>query len=197
MRRHVATFVAAALLLTIAGPAAASGVPAGASAGRSSSAPAPEPADRAADPAGRWIVVYKGNTDAVAATKQRAVSVGFRADQTFTTSIRGFAAKLSDDQVASLRRDKGVAAVVPDERIELQAQINPTGISRIGARTSPAALINGVDERVDADVAIVDTGIAKLAELNVVGGHDCSTSNPARWRDVQGHGTHVAGTVGA
>ncbi|HET9346793.1 MAG TPA: S8 family serine peptidase [Candidatus Limnocylindrales bacterium] len=188
-RRHVATFVAAALLLSIAGPVAARGAPAGSTEGPFASAPA--------DPAGRWIVLYKGSPDAAAATAKRSVSVGFRADRTFTNGVRGFAARLSDDQVASLRRDKAVAAVVPDEKIELQAQVNPTGISRIGARISPAALINGVDERVDADVAIVDTGIAKITDLNVVGGHDCSTSSPTRWRDVQGHGTHVAGTVGA
>jgi hypothetical protein len=30
-----------------------------------------------------------------------------------------------------------------------------------------------------------------------MGGIDCSSSDPTRWRDVHGHGTHVAGTVGA
>ena len=64
------------------------------------------------------------------------------------------------------------------------------------ARSRRTAKINGVDERVDADVAIVDTGIAKVADLNVAGGYDCSTSNSSRWRDVHGHGTHVAGTSG-
>src|SRR5206468_7731729 len=77
------------------------------------------------------------------------------------------------------------------------AQAIPTGISRIGANRSPVAAINGVDERVDADVAIVDTGITRVADLNVAGGYNCSTSNHGAWRDVYGHGTHVAGTVGA
>jgi len=89
------------------------------------------------------------------------------------------------------------AALVGDDRGEPQAQILPTGVSRIGGKVSQTALIDGVDERVDADVAIVDTGIAKLADLNVVGGYDCSSSTPSRWRDVHGHGTHVAGTIGA
>jgi hypothetical protein len=193
MRRHVATFVAAALLLSIAGPVAARGAPAGATSRPVGSAPDAG----SADPSGRWIVLYKGNTDTAAATAKRSIAVGFRVDRMFTNGVRGFAAALRDDQVAALRQDNAVAAVVPDERIELQAQINPTGISRIGGRISPAARINGVDERIDADVAIVDTGIAKISELNVVGGHDCSTSTATRWRDVHGHGTHVAGTVGA
>ena len=68
---------------------------------------------------------------------------------------------------------------------------------RINDRVNPIAKIDGIDERVDADVAIVDTGIAQVADLNVVGGHNCSTSDRTAWRDVEGHGTHVAGTVGA
>jgi subtilisin family serine protease len=87
--------------------------------------------------------------------------------------------------------------IVADERIELTAQVVPAGIIRVNAMKSSAAAINGIDERVDADVAIVDTGIASVPDLNVVGGYNCSTSNRAAWRDVYGHGTHVAGTVGA
>ena len=53
------------------------------------------------------------------------------------------------------------------------------------------------DERVDADVAIFDTGIDPHPDLIVAGGYNCSTSNRANWTDAHGHGTHVAGTVGA
>ena len=49
--------------------------------------------------------------------------------------------------------------IVADERIEAEAQAMPTGISRVSATQSTVAKIDGVDERVDADVAIVDTGI--------------------------------------
>ena len=198
MRRRVAALAAAVLLLSsVVGPVAADGSSAS-SAGGTASGPARNGAAAdPADPAGRWIVVYRAGTDAVAATARRSVRIGFHADRTFSHVVRGFAAALSDAQVATLRQDPAVAAIVPDERIEVEAQFNPTGISRIGARLSAAAKIDGIDERVDADVAIADTGIARVPELNVVGGHDCSTTNPDKWRDVYGHGTHVAGTVGA
>ena len=49
----------------------------------------------------------------------------------------------------------------------------------------------------DADVAIVDTGIAYHPDLNVAGGYNCSTTDPTAWRDKNNHGTHVAGTVAA
>ena len=74
----------------------------------------------------------------------------------------------------------------------------PTGVARVGGRTSPTAKIDGIDERVDVDVAIVDTGIdASHPDLNVAGGVNCSTADRKAWGDAQGHGTHVAGTVGA
>ena len=176
MRRHVATFVAAALLLaSVAGPVAAGAGPRAADAvtgGVATTAASADPAD----PTGRWIVLYKGGTDAASATRLRTARGGFHADRTFTHGIHGFSARLTGAQVDALRRDSAVAQVVPDERIQVEGQINPTGISRIGARVSKAAKIDGIDDRVDADVAIVDTGIAKVPDLNVVGGHDCSTS---------------------
>jgi len=127
MRRHAATFVAAALLLTsIAGPVAAGG---GSTAGGGTGVSGGSARDPA-DPTGRWIVLYKNGTDAAAATQTRSVRVGFRADRTFTHGIRGFSAALSTAQVSELRHDPVVSAVVPDERIQVEGQIYPTGISR-------------------------------------------------------------------
>jgi subtilisin family serine protease len=253
MRRHVATFVAAAFLLSVAGPAVAgdpvdpvrpapvvgsepSPTPDAPPSAEPTPSTEPEPqpsaepgepgetwpltdpsvepsvdpgsgADRAtepaasptsaADPTGRWIVIYKSGTDVAATSARQARAAGFTADRTFKNAFRGLAAKLSPQQVTTLRRDPAVLAVVPDEKIELAAQLTPTGIDRIGGRLSAAAKIDGIDERINADVAIVDTGIATVADLNVAGGYNCSTSNRSLWRDVHGHGTHVAGTVGA
>ncbi len=188
MRRHVATFVAAALVISMAGPTLAAAPTGPVVAGQPSTG---------ADPSGRWIVVYKDGTDVATTSKRQSTRVGFTADRTFSHAFRGLSARLSTRQVAALRNDPAVVAVVPDEKIELAAQSVPNGINRIDGRLSPAARIDGVDGRVDADVAIVDTGIASVADLNVAGGYNCSTSDHALWRDVHGHGTHVAGIVGA
>jgi subtilisin len=199
MRRHVATFVAAALLLSIAGPASAGDPVPARGLAELGSATTGARASTAADPTGRWIVVYKNGTNVVRTSARLAKAGGFTADRTFTSAFRGLTAKLNPRQVTRLRRDPAVLAVVPDERIELAAttQLVPTGINRINGRLSGSAKIDGVDQRIDADVAVVDTGIASVADLNVAGGYNCSTSNRALWRDVHGHGTHVAGTVGA
>ncbi len=151
----------------------------------------------AVGPDDQWIVVLKPGAD-LARLSERAKGMGVRADRTFRHAVRGFAASLSRGQVARLRGDPAVAAVVPDEVIRVQAQSTPAGVRRVFGPTSPVAKIDGRDERVDADVAIVDTGIDPLhPDLNVVGGVNCSTADRSAWQDDNGHGTHVAGTVGA
>jgi hypothetical protein len=150
------------------------------------------------DPTGRYIVFLQSGADTAAVAERHRRRDGVTADRQFDRAIRGFSARLDARQRLTLLADPTVLAVVPDEVIELTAQTLPTGVARIGANKSPVASINGFDHRVDADVAIVDTGIQpNHPDLNVVGGYNCATTNRSLWRDVQGHGTHVAGTVGA
>jgi len=146
---------------------------------------------------GHYLVVLKGNADPTTVASTHRKREGTVADKAFRHAFRGFAAKLDKAQRAALLADPRVAAVVPDEVVEIEAQSLPTGISRIGTPTSALSKINGLDERVDADVAIVDTGIGPHSDLNIAGGYNCSTSDRTRWYDENGHGTHVAGTVGA
>ncbi len=75
-------------------------------------------------------------------------------------------------------------------------QIVPTGVERVGRPSLDGAHLNGHDNLVDVDLAIVDTGVAQHPDLNVVGGVDCTNSRIG-WDDGNGHGTHVAGTAAA
>ncbi|HET7029639.1 MAG TPA: S8 family serine peptidase [Candidatus Limnocylindrales bacterium] len=193
MRRSIVLIAASALVLSVGSPASATPARVDAAGPGADTAPANGPAD----PTGRWIVRLRDGADAAASADRQGRRLGFKADRTFEHALRGFTAKLDRAQVASLRADPAVEEIVPDEKIELTAQKIPTGISRINAIGNPLAAIDGVDDRVDADVAIVDTGIALHPDLNVVGGYNCATSAHGAWRDVYGHGTHVAGTVGA
>jgi subtilisin len=140
---------------------------------------------------------------------------GLEVSNVFTT-VGGFSARLTQEQRRALKADPSIAHVVPDVVISLDeifgddgiaAQVAtlaapsiPAGIMRVGARQSPAAStsINGADPRVDVDVAILDTGVdASHPDLNVVGGYNCTGSDRNAWADIHGHGTHVAGTLGA
>ncbi len=146
---------------------------------------------------GRYIVLLDPTADTAAVITRHKKHEGIKADRRFDRAVRAFSAKLDAGQRKALRSDPNVVAVVPDEVIGITAQTTPTGVSRVGARLSATANINNVDERVTADVAIVDTGVALHPDLNVVGGVNCSTSDRSAWKDQNGHGTHVAGTVAA
>jgi hypothetical protein len=136
-----------------------------------------------------------------AALERLRRSEGVRPTHSYHHALRGFAAEMTPGQVRRLERDPSVEAVIPDSVVELAAQTIPAGIRRVGAVAAPATRIDGVDgggHRIDADVAIIDTGIqSNHPDLNVVGGYNCASSNTADWADKQGHGTHVAGIVGA
>ena len=146
---------------------------------------------------GRYIVLLDPTADTASVITRHGKREGVKADRRFDRAVRAFSAKLDAGQRKALRSDPSVVAVVPDEVIGITAQTTPTGVSRVGARLSATANIDNVDERVPADVAIVDTGVAMHPDLNVVGGVNCSTSDRSAWQDQNGHGTHVAGTVAA
>ena len=149
------------------------------------------------DATDRWIVVLRPGAAAQTEVEQ-ARRLGVVRDRSYSSAVRGYAARLSPAQVRALRADPATAAVVPDGVISTAGQSTPRGIKRIDGPVNPVAHIDGVDERVDADVAIVDTGIDRThPDLNVAGGYNCTSTDRNAWDDPYGHGTHVAGTVGA
>lgn len=75
-------------------------------------------------------------------------------------------------------------------------QVIPTGIQRIHGPSSSAVAGDGAGS-VPVDVAVVDTGIAAHNDLNIVGGYNCQAGSVSNYSDGNGHGTHVAGTIGA
>ena len=70
-------------------------------------------------------------------------------------------------------------------------QVVPPGVLRVGGGAASGAGRTAVD----ADVAVLDSGIAAHRDLQVAGHHDCTGSGTTD--DRYGHGTHVAGTIGA
>ena len=117
-------------------------------------------------------------------------------------ALRGFSIRIPEAGAAAIARSPLVAYVEADQEFTVTAQSIPTGIQRIFASDNAAIGIDGVDDnRVDVDVAVIDTGIdLDHPDLNVVGSINCATffaTCSAGGDDGNGHGTHVAGTVGA
>ena len=86
---------------------------------------------------------------------------------------------------------------MPDLPVRAAAQSTPTSLQRMGINTNPTASIDGVDNPINADIAIVDSGVNRHPDLRIAGGYNCTTTNRGDWGDPNGHGTHVAGIAGA
>jgi subtilisin len=157
------------------------------------------PSAAAGSPVGGYIVVLRGAADSGAVAMEHARAYAATVAHVYRHSLRGYAAQMSATAAASIARDSRVQFVQPDGVVTIDAQTLPTGIDRVDAELSATAKINGVDERVSVDVAIIDTGIdLDHPDLNVytAGAKNCVQGRPSA-DDGHGHGTHVAGTVGA
>ncbi len=106
----------------------------------------------------------------------------------------GFVAgDISARQLASLRRDARVAYVEPDFIATRSAQSTPWGVARVKAPL-PGSTNTGGGVR----VAILDTGIDRNhPDLAGQVADDASNQTTSPAADVDGHGTHVSGTVAA
>jgi subtilisin family serine protease len=132
---------------------------------------------------------------------ERARGLGGEVTRTYDAALAGYAAELSAGELAEVRRDPAVAYVEADQVVTVQAtQYNPTwGLDRIDQRSRPLSgsyTYGPTGSGVRA--YIIDTGIR--ATHNDFGGRviaGATAINDGRGTsDCNGHGTHVAGTVG-
>ncbi|HEV8632893.1 MAG TPA: S8 family serine peptidase [Chloroflexota bacterium] len=150
--------------------------------GSAQAAPAPDAAG--------YVVVLRDDVIDPGAVAARH---GLTTDHAYSHAIKGFAVHVPPGRLAALAADPQVRFVAEDSVLRLAGQTTPTGVERIGALQKGAGR-----SAVDADVAILDTGIdPRHPELNVAGGYNCTSKDATAWADDTGHGTLMAGVVGA
>jgi len=128
----------------------------------------------------RYLVVLDpGTRSAEKVAEQAARAHGGRVGYVYESALKGFSISLNEKAAQALARNPNVRSIERDSVVTVTAQTVPTGISRIFAASNSAFSIDGVDNaRVDADVAVLDTGIDREhPDLNVVGGVDCTASD--------------------
>jgi len=155
----------------------------------------------------RYIVVYKDGvtSDLVSQSADRMKALGDSSSVERTYSvIPGFAATLTPKALDSLRRDPDVAYVEQNATVHLDTVHDvgngPDGLDRIDQRQLP------LDGQYDdfgrdgsgVDAYIVDTGInaSHVEFTGRVGNGADFVDNDTDPDDCNGHGSHVASTVG-
>jgi subtilisin len=146
---------------------------------------------------GRYIVVLHDNADSAAVAREHASLHGAAVSYVYRAALRGYAAAIPDARLAALRADPRVEFISADREVHAVAQTLPTGINRIDSDLSSQLSGNGSGTVSGLAVAVIDTGSGPHSDLNIAGGVNCSTGRRTNFNDGNGHGTHVAGTIGA
>ena len=163
----------------------------------------------------KYIVVVSGSLEPSTAAADMARQYGLGIGHVYAHALNGFSATIPANRLEQVRNDPNVLSVVQDREVSIEAkpcsnppcgggggggggsssQTVPTGVMRINGEKSSTFSGDGKGS-VNVDVAVIDTGVdLDHPDLNVVGGYNCSTGKS--YDDGNGHGTHVAGTIGA
>lgn len=162
---------------------------------------AASPASSASSPAAGsgYIVVLEDDAAARVVALAHADRFGFELGHVYSSALQGYSTTTTSTVASVIAALPGVESVQKDTPVATTAQATPAGIDRSDADLSPTAAIDGSDQRVDVDVAVIDTGVDLThPDLNVfrAGAKNC-TLLALNANDDQGHGSHVAGTIGA
>jgi subtilisin family serine protease len=153
---------------------------------------------------GHYIVVMKDGSmrgaSLASAVADVAGGVEARPSRVFTAVLHGFAAELSGRQLDELRREPAVAYIEQDQVMTASAtQSGATwGIDRIDQRSRPLSGTYTYSATASGVYAyVIDTGI--YTSHSNFGGRASNVYDAfgGSGQDCNGHGTHVAGTIGS
>ncbi|NEE47957.1 S8 family serine peptidase, partial [Streptomyces sp. SID8455] len=151
-----------------------------------------------------YIVTFKDSVaraDVGKVAKSLAGRHGGKVGHTYSAALRGFSVKVDEDRARRLAADPSVARVEADGvAYALGTQNDPTwGLDRIDQRDLPGdRKYTYPTTASDVTAYVLDTGIRTSHQEfggRAVSGYDF-IDNDAVAQDCNGHGTHVAGTVG-
>jgi minor extracellular protease Epr len=134
----------------------------------------------------RVIVLFRNKAD-----KNIIVQAKGRINREYR-NINALAVSVPSTALGALRNNPNVIAVETDMTVRVKTQTQDWGIRRTEAPAAWSSSFTGKGVK----IAVVDTGIAKHEDLIIAGGASF-TSYTTSYHDDNGHGTHVAGIIGA
>ena len=154
----------------------------------------------------RYIVEFHPGTTSTAVAKDVANTHGGTLIRTFVNVFNGAVIDIPVQALVGLAKNPNVLSVEQDAVVTATqfvsiSQINaPWGLDRLDQRALPlSTTYSAPTEAINARAFIVDTGINKTHidfGSRVVSGFDAISTGGDGSNDCNGHGTHVAGTVG-
>ena len=130
--------------------------------------------------------------------------IGETPDHVYTRAIDGVAVSLSAGEVATIQAENPQAHIVPDSIVTMSASRTGAtwGISALDQVTAPADSTYTYPDSAGTgvDVFVIDTGVSNRpadfgGTLDTTRARDFT--GLGTWVDCNGHGTHVAGTIGS
>ncbi|MCV2491243.1 S8 family peptidase [Geodermatophilus sp. YIM 151500] len=145
----------------------------------------------------RVIVQLVPGSDAASESRQ-ALARGGAVRHVYDAAVSGFSGEFTDAEIEALRRDPEVALVEPDGVVTATADTPLWSLDRLDQRALPlSGTWTAPGDGAGVTAYVVDTGIAPHDELagRIAPGHT-AFGEESGTSDCNGHGTHVAGTIG-
>ena len=141
-----------------------------------------------------YVVVLNNDSDDAALVRK----VGGTVDERYSSAVKGFSATLTSTAAKRLAADPAVAYVEQDHTVQIASTPASWGLDRIDQPNLPLDHSYTAGSAASVHAYIIDTGIRMTHSQyagRVTSGYDF-VDHDTDATDCQGHGTHVAGTVG-